>query len=142
MDKKYVHLFKEIAHATEVMAEKVVEANRIKKDEKGEQTAKIMHDDYIKLYDRIRADDFDSDTLTKAEYARLLVGTLIVVNNLQERIKAEQSAIQGYKTDVIPKLQRIIDEAENDEKATALANEIFVISDLPKTEETQVIENN
>lgn len=139
MDAKYIHLFKEIAHATEVMAEKVMEVDRAKNDEKGEQTAKAMRDDFIKLYDKIRADNFNPDSLTKAEYARLLVGTLIVVSNLQERIKSEQAAISGYKTDIIPKLQRIVDEVKDDDKAAVLANELFVITDI---EPTQTIENN
>ena len=138
MDTKYIHLFREIAHATEIMAEKVMEANHSKNDEKGEQTAKTMRDDYIKLYDKMRADNFSSDSLTRVEYARLLVGTLIVVNNLQERIKNEQNAVNGYKTDVIPKLQRIIDETTDDEGAISLANELFIIVN----DENQTKEND
>ena len=137
MDTKYLQLFREISHAVELMAEKVMELNHAKNDAKGEQTAKTMRDDYIKLYDKLRADDFNPNFITRAEYARLLVGTLIVVNNLQERIKNEQNAVNGYKTDIIPKLQRIIDETKEDNEAVELANTLFTI-----LEETQVKEEN
>lgn len=129
MDSKYVQLFKEIVHATELLAERIMEINHEQKDEKSENTAKIMRDDYSKLYDKLRVSDFDSTTLTTAEYAKLLVGTLIVVNNMEERVANEKKALLGYKTDIIPKLQRIVDECKTNEEALNLAKEIFIISE-------------
>ncbi len=125
MDKKYIELFKELAHATEISAEQVMEYNKSKKDEKGVETAEILRKDFTELYDKIRADDFDG-TLTKSEFAKLLVGCYVVVGNLQDRITALKKALAGYQTDLVPKLDEII-KTENDEEAMKLANEKFVI---------------
>lgn len=124
MDKKYLQLFTELAHAVETLSEQVMEYDRQKNDEKGEQTAQSMRDDYAKLYDKLRGDNV---VLTRSEYAKLLVAAYIVVNNIEDRIKGERKAIEGYKIDIIPKLSRINDETTNDTDASALAEEIFKI---------------
>ena len=124
MDKKYLQLFIELAHAVETLSEQVMEYDRKKNDEKGEQTAQSMRDDYAKLYDKLRSDNV---VLTKSEYAKLLVAAYIIVNNIEDRIKGERKAIEGYKIDIIPKLSRINDETTNDADASALAEEIFKI---------------
>ena len=124
MDKKYLQLFTELAHAIETLSEQVMEYDRQKNDEKGEQTAQSMRDDYAKLYDKLRGDNV---VLTRSEYAKLLVAAYIVVNNIEDRIKGERKAIEGYKIDIIPKLSRINDETTNDADASALAEEIFKI---------------
>lgn len=130
MDKSYVKLFTEIIHTTELAAERVMELNHTQNDEKGEATAQVMRNDYAKLYDKIRDDNFDFDKLSKAEYAKLLVGTLIVVGNIEDRIAGEKKALNGYKTGIIPKLQRIVDECKTDEQAIALAKELFKIEEI------------
>lgn len=124
MDKKYLQLFTELAHAVETLSEQVMEYDRQKSDEKGEKTAQSMRDDYAKLYDKLRGDNV---VLTRSEYAKLLVAAYIVVNNIEDRIKGERKAIEGYKIDIIPKLSRINDETTNDADASALAEEIFKI---------------
>ncbi len=124
MDKKYLQLFTELAHAVETLSEQVMEYDRQKNDEKGEQTAQSMRDDYAKLYDKLRGDNV---VLTRSEYAKLLVAAYIVVNNIEDRIKGERKAIEGYKIDIIPKLSRINDETTNDADASTLAEEIFKI---------------
>lgn len=127
MDSKYVTLFREIAHATEVLAERVMDYDRENDNEKGVNTAQFMRDDFSAIYDRICAEDFNSDTLTKQDYQKLLVGTYIVVNNLQDKVKNEQIAISNYKTNIIPRIQRIIDECETQKEIIKLSNEIFVV---------------
>lgn len=124
MDKKYLQLFTELAHAVETLSEQVMEYDRQKNDEKGEKTAQSMRDDYAELYDKLRSGNV---VLTKSEYAKLLVAAYIVVNNVEDRIKGERKAIEGYKIDIIPKLSRINDETTNDADASALAEEIFKI---------------
>lgn len=124
MDKKYLQLFTELAHAVETLSEQVMEYDRQKSDEKGEKTAQSMRDDYAKLYDKLRGDNV---VLTRSEYAKLLVAAYIVVNNIEDRIKGERKAIEGYKIDIIPKLSRINDETTNDTDASTLAEEIFKI---------------
>ena len=129
MHQKYVNLFKELTHATEVLAEQVMEYDKKKNDQKGAETAQTMRDDFVKLYDKIRAEDFSASTLTKAEYAKVLVAAMIIVNNLETRITNEQNAVKGYKETVIPKLERIIDECDSDEVAQKLAEELFTINE-------------
>ena len=130
MHQKYVNLFKELTHATEILAEQVMEYNKKKDDQKGAETAQTMRDDFVKLYDKIRAEDFSANTLTKAEYAKILVAAMIIVSNLETRITNEQNAVKGYKETVIPKLERIIDECDSDEAAQKLAEELFTINEV------------
>lgn len=129
MHSKYIELFKEIAHTTEVLAEQVMNFNHEKKDEKAEQTAQSMRDDYIKLYDKMRANDFKSKSLTKSDYARLLVGVLIIVNNLESRISNEQKAVKSYKEEIIARLERVVNECKTDEESQKLAEELFTINE-------------
>ena len=127
MDKKYIELFKELARATAVAAEQVMDYDKEKKDDKGFDTAKMMRDDFEALYEKISAETFDGE-LTKAEYAKMLVGCYVIVGNLQDRIVALQKAVAGYQTDIVPKLSKII-EADTEEAAQTLAKELLVISE-------------
>lgn len=133
MNKTYLKLFTELARTITLMSEQVMEYNHKNNDEKGENTAQIMRDDYTKLYDRMNEAGFDPDTLTRADYAKLLVAAIIATQNIENRIENEKKALQGYKIDTIPKLNRIIDETKTDEEAVALANQIFVITDESNT---------
>ena len=125
MDKKYVTLFKDLAQATAASAEQVMEYDRGKGDEKGLESATMMRDDFQALVGRIAAKDF---VMTKSDAARLLVASTIQVNQLKDRIEALKQAMTGYQTDIIPKLQQIMD-AETDENAQKLAEEKFIIGD-------------
>lgn len=131
MDKRYIDLFKEIAHATEVLAERVSEADYKDKTEDTDRAAQTLHDDFAVLYDKLRAEDFDDTTLTRAEFARLLVGVTIVTGNLETHIKELQTAVDGYKNRIAPMLNRVFNESQDDEGAQKLAQELFVI---PETE--------
>lgn len=123
MDKKYITLFKELAQATAASAETVMDYDRQKNDENGLKTATIMRDDY-----QILVASFDEDyQMNKSDAAKLLVSAMIMVNQLQDRINNLKKAITGYQTDVIPKLQKIVDEAKDDNEAILMANENFII---------------
>lgn len=124
MDNKYITLFKDLAQATASTAETVMEYDRQKNDEKGLETATIMRDDYQNLVDKIATtEDY---VLDKADAAKMLVAAMIQVNQVQDRINNLKKAMTGYQTDVIPKLQEVVD-AEDDEAASKLANEKFII---------------
>ena len=125
MDKRYVTLFKELAQATAASAEQVMDYDREKGDEKGLETATIMRNDFQELADKINMEDY---TPNKNDAARLLVGAMIQVNQAQTRINNLKMAMTGYQTDLIPKLQEIVD-AENDEVASKLADEKFSIKE-------------
>lgn len=125
MHSKYLDLFKELTRATAVAAEQVMDYDQAKNDEKGFDTAKTMRDDFEALNEKLN-DKFFDGTLTKAEYAKLLVGCYVIVGNLQDRIEALRKAVAGYQSDLVPKLSKIID-AKDDESAQKIADEQFVI---------------
>lgn len=129
MDNKYLTLFREIARTTEIMAERVMAYDKEQKDEKGEQTAQIMRDDYAKLHDKLAAQNIELSAISRIEWAKILVGAMVISNNLSEEIEQRRKALNGYKIDLIPKLNRIINETKTDEEAKTLANEIFEISE-------------
>ena len=123
MDKKYIELFKELARVTAVTAEQVMEYDEAQNDEKGLKTATTMRDDYETLHDSLD----ENYNLTKADAAKLLVATMLQLNRTQERIAALRKAATGYQTDLIPKLQEIVDNASSDEDVAKLAHEKFII---------------
>lgn len=124
MDKKYIELFKNLAQTTAATAEQVMDYDREHGDNQGLETAIFMRDDFQELANRMNNDEY---TLVKNDAAKLIVGVMIVVNQLQTRIDTIKTAINGYQNDVLPKLQRIVDEAQNDEEANKIANEEFII---------------
>lgn len=126
MDKKYIELFKGISQTTAVSAETVMEYDRQKDDQKGLETATIMRNDYQALTDRISTDGYN---LNKSDAAKLLVGVMILVNQLQDKINNLKKAIAGYQTDIIPKLQDIVDNAKDDNEAKSMADEKFIIQE-------------
>ena len=126
MDKRYLELLKSLAQATASSAETVMEYNRNKNDEESLKTATTMRDDFQDLTDRISADDY---VMTKMDAAKFLIGALVQVNQLQDRIANLKRAMAGYQTDLIPKLQEIVDKAQNDEEAVKLADEKFILED-------------
>jgi hypothetical protein len=73
------------------------------------------------------APDFDYTSITRAEFARLLVGATIVIGNLETQIQNLQTAVKGYKETIAPMLQRVFNESEDDAGAQKLAQELFVI---------------
>ena len=125
MDKKYIELFKNLAQATAATAETVMDYDRQKDDQKGLETATIMRDDYQALAESL--DNLKEDyEINKVDAARLLVAAMIQINQIQSRINNLKQAMVGYQTDVIPKLQEVVD-ASDDEAASKLANEKFII---------------
>ena len=125
MDKEYVTLFTDLAHATEILAEQVLELD----NNTSKAAAETMRKDYSDFYDKMRAEDFDPASLTRADFAKLMIGALINTQQLEKRSQAIQRAIQGYKIDVIPKLERIIKETTTDEQSQTLANELFKVKE-------------
>lgn len=121
MDKTYRTLFATIAHAIEVNAERVMEVNKQKNDEKGYQTAETMRADYATLYDNLSTDAYQP---TKADFARLLIGCSIVVTQLAAKIKKDQEILNAYKVDTMPKLQQVVNAA-TDEDMEKLVTELF-----------------
>ena len=128
MDKRYVELFKELSKATAIAAEQVMDYDKSKNDEKGLETATIMRDDFQDLSDRIVAAG-DEYIPNQGDIAKLLVGAMILSNNLKDKIAALRKAVAGYEQDLIPKLKEITENAKTDEEAQEMANEKFIIKE-------------
>ena len=129
MDKKYLELFSLISQTVSNLAEQVMNDHQDKGETKEQETAQVMRDDYLALHDKL----VENQELNKADFARLLVGAIIVTNQLEARIKNEQQALDGYKLDIVPKLDRINNTKE--EEVISLAEELFQIK--PEKLETE-----
>ena len=123
MNNKYITLFKELAQTTATTAETVMEFNRSNNDEEGVKTATMMRDDFQDLASKID----ENYQFTKNDIAKLTVASMIVTNQIKDKIDALKSALTGYQTDLIPKLQEILEQAEDDKAVMKLAEEKFII---------------
>jgi len=123
MDSKYLELFTLIAQQVANLAEQVMNDHQDKGETKEQETAQTMRDDYLNLHDKLTT----NQELNKADYARILVGAIIVANQLDARIKNEQKALDGYKLDVIPKLDQINNTEYDD--VPALATKLFTVKE-------------
>ena len=132
MDNKYIELFGLIARTVSNLAEQVMKEHHKNNDETGEKNAETMRNDFLELYYKLND---PNAVLDKPDYARLLIGTIIVTNQLDARIKQEEDALRGYKVDIIPKLDRI-NNAESD-SVTELAEELFSIKEEKTTEKSE-----
>ena len=131
MNSKYIELFREVAHTTEILSERVYGMDYDGKTDDSQRAAETLRNDYSELYDKMRQPDFDSNTLTRQDFIKLLVGTSIVIGNLTTQIKNLQNAVDGYTTKIMPLLQRIYEESTDDESARKLAEELFQIEENP-----------
>lgn len=123
MDKKYVTLFKELAQAMAVSAEMVMEYDREKGDDKGLETATVMRNDFQDLADKVN----EEYQMNKNDAAKFLVGAMVQVNHLQDKINSIKIAIKGYQEDLIPKLKEIVDNAKDDDDASKMMEEKFTL---------------
>ena len=123
MNNKYITLFKELAQTTATTAETVMEFNRSNNDEVGLKAATMMRDDFQNLASKID----ENYQFTQSDIAQLTVASMIVTNQIKDKIDTLKSALAGYQTDLIPKLQEILEQAENDEAVMKLAEEKFII---------------
>ena len=132
MDKRYKELFTLISQSVSNLAEQVMNDHQDKGEDKQQETAQTMRDDYLNLHDKL----VNGEELNKADFARLLVGAIIITNQLDARIKNEQKALDGYKLDVIPKLDRI-NNTEEEEEVASLAEELFKTQEEKKSDEKE-----
>ena len=123
MNSKYLELFTLIVQQIANLAEQVMNDHQDKGEVKEQETAQTMRDDYLNLHDKLTT----NQELNKADYARILVGAIIIANQLTARIQNEQKALDGYKLDIIPKLDQI-NNTEYDE-VPALAAKLFTVKE-------------
>ena len=68
----------------------------------------------------------DEYVVNRTDAIKFLVGAMIMVNQLTDRIANLRQAVAGYQTDLIPKLQNIIDNTTDDIAASKMANTLFI----------------
>ncbi len=124
MEKTFLKLFTEVAHAVEVLSEKVMEYNKSKQDTKGFETAEKMREEYSKLYDTFRAEDFNENQITRQDIIRILIGSIVIAQNLESQREALTKSVKGYR-DIISKLQEIVDNSTTDDEAKNLLEKTF-----------------
>ena len=129
MDSRYLELFTLIAQQIANLAEQVMNDHQDKGETKEQETAQTMRDDYLNLHDKLTS----NQELNKADYARILVGAIIITNQLTARIQNEQKALDGYKLDIIPKLDQINNTEYDD--VPALAAKLFTVKEESNEEE-------
>ena len=128
MNKKYIDLFKNLARTTATTSELVMDYYTKEKGGNGIETATLMHDNFQKLYNKIDEAN-DNYNMTKSDAAQLAIGAIIMMGQLQGQLEQLKKALAGYQNDIMPKLQSIVENAEDDEAAIKLANESFVIQE-------------
>ena len=65
--------------------------------------------------------------MNKNDAAKFLVGAMVQVNHLQDKINSIKIAIKGYQEDLIPKLKEVVDNAKDDEEASKMIEEKFTL---------------
>ena len=128
MDKKYVELFRDLAQATAVAAEQVMEYDKSQGEDEAFEAAKLMRDRYQELAENLNTHG-ENYQLKKTDVAELLIASVTQQTQIEERIGNLRKALVGYQTDVTPKLQKILDAANDDNDAANLANENFILED-------------
>lgn len=127
MNERYIKLFTELAHSLELLTERAIEEEKGTGDNKALTSAITMRKNYMSIYDKLRGNKITD--LAMSDFAHLYVAGGILINQLESKRKALEVAIQGYKLDILPKLNRILNETKNDEDAIKLANELFSIEE-------------
>lgn len=120
MEKQYTILFKLISQTMENTAEMAMEQNKEKGDLKAYATAKQMRDNYAEITNSFSNENYIPD---KNAIANLLIGANIVMKNIEARIKKEQISLAAYRTDLIPKLKKALDNPEEVESIFSIEKE-------------------
>lgn len=103
MHEKYLQLFKEICKSVTSLTE------ILQKNNKSVNEATSVAEQFNKLINKLE----NNQPLTKADYAVLYIGTTMVMNVLNDRAKAINSAITSYQNEIIPRLQKVLEANED-----------------------------
>ena len=122
MNEKYKALFALIAQNMENIAERAMEDDKAKNDMQAYKTAKEMRSKYARLHDLLTSKTVEY-TPVKNDIIDLYIGANIVAQQLEARIKREQTALQGYRLDLIPKLEKAMKNEDEIEKIFTIQEE-------------------
>ena len=122
MDKKYIELFSELTQKMAVCAEQVEAYENQNGNKKNTDISKEMKEKYLRLYAKIN----ETYEMTKEDAVSLYVAASIMAQRIEQQIKDLKTALVGYQTDLIPKLERVID-AKTEEASRLIAKEKFIL---------------
>ena len=122
MNEKYKTLFALIAQNMENIAERAMEDDKAKNDMQAYKTAKEMRSKYARLYDLLTSKTVEY-TPVKNDIIDLYIAANIVTQQIEARVKREQAALQGYKLDLIPKLEKAMKSEDEIEKIFTIQEE-------------------
>ena len=122
MNEKYKTLFALIAQNMENIAERAMEDDKAKNDMQGYKTAKEMRSKYARLHDLLTSKTVEYIPV-KNDIIDLYIGANIIAQQIEARVRREQTALQGYKLDLIPKLEKAMKNEEEIEKIFTIQEE-------------------
>ena len=122
MNEKYKTLFALIAQNMENIAERAMEDDKAKNDMQAYKTAKEMRSKYARLHDLLTSKTVEY-TPVKNDIIDLYIGANIVAQQIEARVRREQTAIQGYRLDLIPKLEKAMKNEDEIEKIFTIQEE-------------------
>lgn len=122
MNEKYKTLFALIAQNMENIAERAMEDDKAKNDMQAYKTAKEMRSKYARLHDLLTSKTVEYIPV-KNDIIDLYIGANIVAQQIEARVRREQTAIQGYRLDLIPKLEKAMKNEDEIEKIFTIQEE-------------------
>ena len=122
MNEKYKTLFALIAQNMESIAERAMEDDKAKNDMQAYKTAKEMRSKYARLHDLLTSKTVDY-TPVKNDIIDLYIGANLITQQIEARVRREQTAIQGYRLDLIPKLEKAMKNEDEIEKIFTIQEE-------------------
>lgn len=122
MNEKYKTLFALIAQNMENIAERAMEDDKAKNDMQAYKTAKEMRSKYARLHDLLTSKTVDY-TPVKNDIIDLYIGANLITQQIEARVKREQAALQAYRLDLIPKLEKAMKSEDEIEKIFTIQEE-------------------
>lgn len=122
MNEKYKTLFALIAQNMESIAERAMEDDKANNDMQAYKTAKEMRSKYARLHDLLTSKTVEY-TPVKNDIIDLYIGANIITQQIEARVKREQAALQAYRLDLIPKLEKAMKNEDEIEKIFTIQEE-------------------
>ena len=122
MNEKYKTLFALIAQNMESIAERAMEDDKANNDMQAYKTAKEMRSKYARLHDLLTSKTVEYIPV-KNDIIDLYIATNIVAQQIETRVRREQTALQGYRLDLIPKLEKAMENEDEIEKIFTIQEE-------------------
>ena len=112
MNKEYKDLFQVVARNGALNAEQAMKALQQGEHKPEDEDILLdMRDRFNKLEDKIKE---DGETLSMADYIQLYAGAVVSRNIIQKNINTWTAVVKEYDDNLIPKLQEVANESDED----------------------------